>query len=565
MRSDTIRAGLERMPHRALLYACGLERSSLEKPFIGIASSFTDLVPGHVGMRDLERHIEKGIYAAGGVSFVFGVPAVCDGIAMGHLGMRYSLPSREVVADAVELMAEAHQLDGLVLLTNCDKITPGMLMAAARLNIPSIVLTAGPMLAGRYRGRRLSLVQDAFEAVGKVRKGEMDATVASHLEESACPGEGSCSGLYTANTMACVCEAIGMSLPGCATALAGSAAKKRLAYQTGQQAVALVREELKPRAVMTEAGFRNGVRVDMALGGSTNAVLHLAAIGNEAGITLPLESFDEISRCTPHIAAIQPSGEHLMEDLEYAGGIPAVLNVLSPLLEDNPTVCGRSIKTVAAGGTVEEATVIRPLTDPYHSEGGIAVLTGNLAPEGAVVKQTAVDESALRFEGKALVFDEEAAAMRAIMEGKAGPGTVVVIRYEGPKGGPGMPEMLSPTAALVGMGLSGQVALITDGRFSGGTRGPCIGHLCPEAAEGGPIALVADGDVITIDIPARKLTLQVSDSELARRRKAWMPPAPRSLRGLLVRYSQLVGPASQGAVLRGSLGGGQSTEGQVRE
>lgn len=548
MRSDQIKRGYERTPNRALLYATGLSRRQMDTPFIGIASSFTDLVPGHITMRDLERFIERGIHSAGGTSFIFGVPAICDGIAMGHGGMKYSLPSRELIADEVESIAKAHALDGLVLLTNCDKITPGMLMAAARLDIPAIVVTAGPMHSGMYHGKRLSLVRDTFEAVGRFNAGLIGEKELEELEMSACPGAGSCQGVYTANTMACVTEAMGMSLMGCATALAMDAKKRRIAFESGYRVVQLVRENVTPRQIMTRAAFENGIRMDMALGGSTNAVLHLMAIAHEAGVDLDLDTFDRLSRQTPHVANLRPGGEHFMEDLEYAGGIPAVMHVLKDLINDNPTVTGLTTKQIAEGAEVIDPEVIHSLENPYHDEGGIAVLWGSLAPDGAVVKQTAVSESTMVFEGKARVFDSEEDAMAAILGDQVKKGDVIIIRYEGPKGGPGMREMLSPTSAIVGKGLSDAVALITDGRFSGGTRGPCIGHVSPEAAEGGPIALVRDGDLILIDIPNRRLELRISAEEIERRRREWTPPEPKVKTGYLARYAKLVTSANTGAV-----------------
>ena len=459
-----------------------------DKPFVGIASSFSDVVPGHIQMRDLERFIERGVESEGGYPFVFGVPAICDGIAMGHSGMKYSLPSRELIADSIESIAQAHCFDGLVLLTNCDKITPGMLMAAARLNIPSIVVTAGPMLSGRFGGRRLSYVRDSFEVVGKFKKGEMDEEELRSLEMEACPGVGSCQGLYTANTMACLTEVLGMSLPGCGTSLAISAKKKRIAYESGRKVVELIRKQLLPRDILTREAFEDAIRVDMALGGSTNTILHLIAIAHEAKVELPLTVFDEIGRETPHLVNLRPGGDHFMEDLEWAGGIPALLSVLKDRLSDHPTVSGKPLSAIARKGKVLDNEVIRDLTNPYHREGGIAILYGSLAPEGAVVKQSAVSEKMRKFKGRAKVFDSEEEAIEAIYGGRISSGEVIVIRYEGPKGGPGMREMLSPTSAVAGMGLMESVALITDGRFSGGTRGPCIGHICPEAAEGGPIA-----------------------------------------------------------------------------
>jgi dihydroxy-acid dehydratase len=549
MRSDRTKKGLERMPHRALYCAAGVPQAAMGKPFIGLATSFTDLVPGHVGMRALERAVENGVHAGGGYPFLFGVPAVCDGIAMGHRGMHYSLPLREIVADLVESVAEAHALDGLVLLTNCDKITPGMLMAAARLDIPCIVLTAGPMLSGRMGSRRLSLVSDTFEAVGRFQRGEIDAAELSRLEAEACPGEGSCQGLYTANTMACLTETMGMSLPGCATALAGMSKKRHIAYASGRRVVELVRGNVTARKVLTKAAFANAIRVDLALGGSSNSVLHLLAIAREAGVDLPLSEFDRLSRETPQLTTVTPGGPHMMEDVEFSGGIPAILNRLLPFLKKNPTVSGEEITAIARRGRVLDDGIIRTLTAPVRKEGGLAILTGNLAPGGAVVKQSGVDPSMFFFRGKARVFDSEEAAMAAIMGGRIRPGSVVVIRYEGPRGGPGMREMLSPTAAIMGMGLGTKVALITDGRFSGGTHGPCIGHISPEAMEGGPIALVREGDPIVLDIPKRKLSLDVPAAELARRRKVWKAPAPKVAKGYLSRYAKLVRSAGEGAVV----------------
>lgn len=549
MRSEKITKGLERVPARALLYATGLNRDDLGKPFIGIASSFTDLIPGHVHMRSLERAIEKGIHAGGGVSFIFGVPGICDGIAMGHSGMRYSLASRDLIADIIECVVSAHCLDGLVMLTNCDKITPGMLMGAARLDIPGIVVTAGPMISGRSGKQKLSLVKDTFEAVGRRRKGEISDDELSCLEMEACPGPGSCQGLYTANTMACVTEAIGMSLPRCAASLAVSSEKERLAYKSGQQVVELVRKGITARGIMTKEAFENAIMVDMALGGSTNSCLHIPAIANEAGVKVDLQLCDSISARTPHITSMQPGGEYLLEDLYYAGGIPAVMKRLYGDLHDCATVSGLSTKQIAKSAEIHDEDVIRAKENAYHKEGGIAVLYGSLAPDGAVIKQSAVSSEMMQFKGVAKVFDSEETAMAAIMSAQIQKGTVVVIRYEGPRGGPGMREMLSPTAALVGMGLGESVALVTDGRFSGGTQGPCIGHVSPEAMVGGPIALVEDGDEIIIDIPKRKLDLHVPKEVLAKRKACWIPPRPRITQGLLSRYAKCVTSADKGAVL----------------
>jgi len=550
MKSDIIKKGIERVPHRALLYATGIPKSEMGKPFIGVATSFTDLIPGHTGMRDLERFIEKGVHAGGGYPFFFGIPGICDGIAMGHSGMHYSLASRELIADMVETVASAHQLDGLVLLTNCDKITPGMLMAAGRLDIPSIVVTAGPMSSGHYKGRRLNLTSDTFEAVGKFKKGLIKKEELDDLEMCACPGAGSCQGMYTANTMACITESLGMSLTGCATALAVSAKKRRIAFESGRRIVDLVQQNITPRTIMTMKAFENAIMVDLALGGSTNTVLHIPAIAHDAGIRLPLEAFDKLSKKTPHITDMLPGGKNYLEDLDYAGGIPAVLKQLGKMLNNTTTVNGRTIYQIAHEAEIFDTDVIRSLDRAHHKEGGIAILKGNLAPGGAVVKQSAVSANMMKCEGTAMVFDSEEAAMKAILGGRVKAGHVVIVRYEGPKGGPGMREMLSPTAAIAGMGLSESVALITDGRFSGGTRGPCIGHVSPEAMEGGPIALVKNGDRISIDITKRKMDVILSDQEMAKRLKTWKKPSPKITRGYLSRYAKLVSSAGDGAIVR---------------
>ncbi|QXM09378.1 dihydroxy-acid dehydratase [Geomonas subterranea] len=549
MRSDMITQGLERTPHRALLKGTGLPQSEMGKPFIGIATSFTDLIPGHVGMRDLERFIEKGVHTGGGYSFFFGIPGVCDGISMGHKGMHYSLPTRELIADMVESVAEAHRLDGLVLLTNCDKITPGMLMAAARLDIPCIVVTAGPMMSGRGdAGRKYSFVTDTFEAMARYKAGVIDDQELARCEENACPGMGSCQGLFTANTMAILTETMGMSLPRCGTALAVSALKRRIAFASGERIVDLVRDNVTPRSIMTREAFENAIRVDLALGGSSNTVLHLLAIAHEAGVELPLETFDILSKTTPQIASMNPAGEHFMEDLDAAGGVAGVMKQLGDKIHDCPTLMGLSTKEIVASLKGVDESVIRPVDAPVKKEGGIAVLFGNIAPEGAVVKQSGVGEKMMQFTGIARCFDSEDIAMAAIMEGRIKSGDVVVIRYEGPKGGPGMREMLAPTAAIMGLGLGDSVALITDGRFSGGTRGPCIGHISPEAAVGGPIALVEDGDQIELDIPSRSLKLLVSDEELANRRARWVAPEPKIKKGWLARYAKVVTSAHTGAI-----------------
>ena len=550
MRSDRIKKGVERAPHRALLYATGVTKKSLSKPFIGIASSFSSIVPGHIQMRELERFIERGVESAGGCPFIFGIPAICDGIAMGHIGMRYSLPSRELIADSIESVALAHSFDGLILLTNCDKITPGALMAAARVNIPTIIVTAGPMLSGRLRGKRLSYVRDSYEAVGRFKKGEINEEQLHSLEEEACPGVGSCQGLYTANTMDCLTEVLGMSLTGSGCALAVSAKRKRLAYESGERIIDLIKENVLPRDIMNNQAFTDAIRADMALGGSSNTVLHLLAIAQEAKVSLSLDDFDRIGRETPHLVNLRPGGDYFMEDLEWAGGIPALLNRFNDFLFERSTVSGSSIKEIAQEAEVVDNEIIRNLDNPYHKEGGIAVLTGSLAPQGAVVKQSAVSEKMKNFRGKARVFDSEEEAVKSIYEGRIREGEVIVIRYEGPQGGPGMREMLSPTATIAGMGLTESVALITDGRFSGGTRGPCIGHICPEAQVGGPIALLQNGDEIIINIPERLLNINLSEEELKKRRENWKKPPSRVKEGYLARYSRLVGPASQGAVLK---------------
>ncbi|HKK00867.1 MAG TPA: dihydroxy-acid dehydratase [Desulfuromonadales bacterium] len=552
-RSDVITQGFERAPHRALLMGTGVSREAMQRPFIGIASSFTDLIPGHIGMRDLERFIEKGVHSGGGHSFIFGIPGVCDGIAMGHQGMHYSLPTRELIADMIESVAEAHRLDGLVLLTNCDKITPGMLMAAARLDIPCLVVTAGPMMAGRgQENRRFSFVTDTFEAMARYKAGVIDEQELMVCEDMACPTAGSCQGLFTANTMAILTETMGMSMVRCGTALAVSSLKRRIAFASGERIVELVRDGITPRQILTRAAFENAIRVDLALGGSSNTVLHLLAIAREAGVELPLEVFDELGRTTPQLASMNPGGKHFMEDLDAAGGVPAVLYQLRDRINDNPTLTGPTIAEIAASvGKVDE-DVVHSVAAPVRPEGGIAILKGNLAPDGAVIKQSGVSEAMMTFEGRARCFDSEEAAMAALMNGEIVAGDVVVIRYEGPKGGPGMREMLAPTATLMGLGLGDSVALITDGRFSGGTRGPCIGHISPEAAEGGPISLVEDGDRIRLDIPNRTLELLVSQEVLAERKNRWQRPTPKIRKGWLARYAAVVTSASTGAVCKGA-------------
>jgi dihydroxy-acid dehydratase len=537
MRSDEIKKGTEKTPHRALLKALGLTDKDLTKPFIGIANSYTNIVPGHIHLRSIAEAVTAGIHAAGGTPFEFNTIAICDGIAMGHEGMRYSLPSRELIADSVELMTQAHRLDGLVLISNCDKVTPGMLMAAARLNIPAISITGGPMLSGTLNGKKIGY-SSVPEALGQHTAGKLDSNELVQLENAACPGCGSCNGMFTANTMACVTEALGMSLPYCATALANSAQKLRIAKETGEKIVKLTYENTKPTDILTQDAFENAISVDMALGGSTNAVLHIPAIAKEAEITLPLALFDEVGKRVPHLCNMIPSGPYALEDLHVAGGIPGLMKELKPLLHfDALTVSGKTVRENTADAKVTNADVIRPLKNPVHKEGGIAVLKGNLAPKGAVVKTAAVSPKMLKHSGPARVFDSEKQAIAAIRACEIQPGDIVVIRYEGPKGGPGMPEMLFPTAAIAGMGLSESVALITDGRFSGATRGPCIGHVAPEAAEGGPIAVIQNGDVIEVDVPNRALNVKLTAQEIQTRLAAWKPKKPRITKGYLARYS----------------------------
>lgn len=549
MRSDIIKKGCQRAPNRALIYGTGVSKNQMDAPFIGICSSFTDLIPGHSGMRILERFAEKGIHTGGGQAFIFSVPGVCDGISMGHSGMRYSLPSRDAIADMIECVVNAHSLDGVLFITNCDKITPGMLMAAARLNVPSIFVTAGPMMSGNYRMKRRDFITDSFEAASKAATGEIDEDEMTNMEMTACPGEGACQGLFTANTMACLTEVMGMSMLGCATAMAGMAKKRRIAFDSGVRLVSLVKENIKPLDIMNEKAFRNAIKADLALGGSTNTTLHLPAIAYEAGINLNLDSFDVLSKETPHITSLLPGGKYFMEDFEFAGGIPAVMKSLESHLEDNITVSGMTVKEICKAAENYDEDIIRPLDNPYHKEGGIAVLRGNIAPGGSVIKQSAVNPDMMVFTGTAKTFNSEEDAMAAIMGGVIKNGDIVVIRYEGPKGGPGMREMLAPTAAIAGLGLT-QVALITDGRFSGGTRGPCVGHISPEAAEGGIIALVEDGDKIAINIPERSIHLDVSDAELEKRRANFKAPAPKVASGYLAKYAKGVSSANEGAIFK---------------
>jgi dihydroxy-acid dehydratase len=550
LRSDAVKYGVERAPHRAIWKCLGVGDEDFGKPFIGIANSFTEVVPGHMHLNKIAEFVKAGVRAAGGVPFEFNTIAVCDGLAMGHEGMHYSLPSRELIADSVEVMVQAHRFDGLVLITNCDKIEPGMMMALARLNIPSIVVTGGPMLSGVYK-KRIVDVTAIFEAVGELSAGKLSEEDLKNIEDRAFPGCGSCNGMYTANTMACIAESLGLSLPGCATALAVSSLKLRIAKKSGERVVEMIKEDLKPADIMTREAFENAISVDMALGGSTNAVLHIKAIAEEARVDLPLEVFDKLGRKIPHICDMRPSGPYALQELDAAGGIPAVMKVLKDKLHlEAITVTGKTVGENIKDAVVYDDNVIRPLNNPVHMQGGIAILTGNLAPNGAVVKVTAISPKILVHKGLAKVFDSEEESMRAILDKKIEEGDIVVIRYEGPKGGPGMREMLSPTSAIVGMGLSESVVMITDGRFSGATRGPCIGHVSPEAAEGGPIAALKDGDLIEVDIPKRKLNVVLSEEELNKRLAEWKPRIPKISSSYLRRYWYLVQSADRGGTFR---------------
>jgi dihydroxy-acid dehydratase len=545
-----MKTGLEKSPHRSLLKAMGLTDAEIQRPLIGIANAKNEIIPGHIHLDKIGEAVKAGIRLAGGTPIEFGVIGVCDGIAMNHAGMKYSLASRELIADSIEVMAMAHPFDGLVLIPNCDKIIPGMIMAALRLNIPALVISGGPMLAGQYRGKPVDLIS-VFEGVGAVKAGRMSEAELLEIEDAACPGCGSCAGMFTANSMNCLSEALGLALPGNGTIPAVSAARYRLAKQAGRQILELVHQNLLPRQIATLAAFQNAMAVDMALGCSTNTVLHIPAMAHEAGLDLPLDLFNAISEKTPHICSLSPGGKHHLEDLNRAGGVPAVMSLLMQaglVSGEAITVTGKTMADNLATARVLDHEVIHNLENPYHAQGGIAILKGNLAPQGAVVKQSAVDPKMLVRQGRARVFNSEEEASAAIMGGSIRPNDVIVVRYEGPKGGPGMREMLSPTAAIAGMGLDKDVALLTDGRFSGGTRGAAIGHISPEAAAGGPIALVREGDVIAIDIPGKSLTLQVSDAELAERRKDWTPPEPKVKHGYAYRYSRLVTSGSQGAV-----------------
>ncbi len=553
MRSDLMKKGLERAPHRSLFKAMGYTDEEISRPIIGVAHSHNEIIPGHIHLDRIVDAVKAGIRMAGGTPVAFGTIGVCDGIAMNHKGMKYSLASREVIADSVEIMAQAHPFDGLVLVPSCDKITPGMIMAMLRLNIPAVVVSGGPMLTGRHRGRDVHLVS-VFEGVGRVKSGQMDESELCELESSACPGCGSCAGMFTANSMNCLAEAIGLALPGNGTVPAVSAARIRLAKHAGMAVMNLVERDIKPRDIATREAFENAMAVDMALGCSTNTVLHVPAIASEAGVDLPLDAFNEVSARTPHIASLIPGGPHSMQQLDEAGGVPAVLAELArggcAVNLGVMTVTGRPLEENLEGVRICDPEIIRAVDDPYHREGGIAILRGNLAPDGAVVKQSAVAPEMMRHRGPARVYNSEEEAQEAILGGRIKEGDVVVIRYCGPRGGPGMPEMLSPTSAIIGMGLGKSVALLTDGRFSGGTQGACIGHVSPEAADGGPIALVHEGDIIAIDIPARTMTLEVDEAELEKRRSRWQPPAPNITSGYAARYAAMVTSGATGAVLK---------------
>ena len=547
MRSEVVRKGIGSAPARSLLRADGLTDEDFERPFIGIANSWNDIVPGHLHLNEITEAVREGIIEAGGKPFTFGVPAICDGIAMGHKGMRFSLISREVISDCCEVMVEGHALDGWVGVTNCDKVTPGMLMAAGRMNVPAILVTGGAMEAGHLDKGSLDL-QSVFEALGSYSAGTVDEDFVKTVECAACPGRGSCSGLFTANSMACLTEVLGMSMTGCGTSLATDGKKLEIARETGRKIVELVKKDIKPRDVVSMRSFRNAVCVDMAIGGSTNTALHIPAISKEFGCDVTLDVFDEISREVPHITSLRPAGLFSIRDLDSAGGMPGVLNRLKDMIEDAPTVSGKSILEIAKEGKVNDDNVLRPLDDPYHKQGGIAILKGNLAPQGSVIKQAAVSEKMMRFTGRARVFDCEKDATDAITSGKIVSGDVIVIRYEGPKGAPGMPEMLSPTSLIMGRGLGDSVALITDGRFSGATRGGAIGHISPEAYEKGPISAVKDGDTIEIDIPGRKLNVKISDAEM-KERLSKLKTVERPVTGVQKRYRKLVTNGANGAYL----------------
>lgn len=554
MNSQQVTKGIARAPHRSLFYAMGYTEDDLQKPLVAVVSAHNEIIPGHFHLDKVAQAVKLGVASAGGTPIEFPVIGICDGIAMNHSGMKYPLASRELIADSIEAMMVGHKFDAMVLIGNCDKIVPGMLMAAARLNVPSVYVGGGPMLPGKHRGEKTDLIKGAFEAVGTCAQGKMSEATLTELEESACPTCGSCAGLFTANTMNCLVEALGIGLPGNGTIPAPYGQRLALAKRAGQQVMELVRKNILPRDILTLQAFRNAITLDMAIGGSTNTVLHLLAIAYEAGVELSLETFDEISAKVPNITKLSPAGKHYLVDLYEAGGISAVLRQLDQaklLAGEQITVTGKNLTENIADAELLDAGVIRPLEQPYMQEGGIAILRGNIAPDGAVVKQSAVVPEMLVHEGPARVFESEEEAFDAIMGGKINKGDVIVIRYEGPKGGPGMREMLSPTAALGGMGLDKEVALITDGRFSGGTRGAAIGHISPEAAEKGPIAIIQEGDIIQINMPGRALNVKLSEKEIQGRLAAWQKPAPKvGGSSYLARYASLVTSASTGAVVK---------------
>ncbi|OGP52537.1 MAG: dihydroxy-acid dehydratase [Deltaproteobacteria bacterium RBG_13_52_11] len=550
MRSDVMKKGLERAPHRSLFKAMGYTDEELERPLIGVANTANEVIPGHIHLHRVAQAVKEGIRMAGGTPLEFATIGICDGIAMGHEGMKYSLGSRELIADSVEVMAMAYPFDGLVLIANCDKIVPGMMMAMARLNIPAILVSGGPMLTGWHGGKETDVIT-VFEAVGKVVAGRMSPEDLLELEGAACPGPGSCAGMFTANSMNCLSEALGIALPGNGTIPAVDAARLRLAKEAGKKVVELIERGIMPRAILTMEAFANAIAVDMAFGGSTNTTLHLPAVAYEAGLKIDLKIFNQISSKTPHLCNLSPGGPHHLQDLHRAGGIPALMGELAKgglLNTECLTVTGKQVKENIKSAPILDPEVIRLLGNPYHPTGGLACLFGNLAPEGAVVKVSAVDPEMLINEGPARVFESEEEALKIILTKKIAKGEVIVIRYEGPKGGPGMREMLAPTSAIAGIGMDKEVSLITDGRFSGGTRGAAIGHISPEAAEGGPIAVLKDGDIIEIDIPAKRLQVHLTDEEIKRRLAAWKSPEPKIKSGYMYRYAQMVSSASTGAV-----------------
>ena len=550
--SDQVLKGSERAPHRSLMYALGLTEEEMKRPLIGVVSAFNEIIPGHIHLDKIAEAAKAGVRMAGGTPLLVPAIGVCDGIAMGHVGMKYSLPSRELIADSVETLALAHCFDAMVLIPNCDKIVPGMLMAAARVNIPSIIISGGPMLGGNFGGRNTSL-SNMFEAVGAHKANKMTAQELVACEKNACPGCGSCAGMFTANSMNCLSEAIGMALPGNGTIPAVAAERTRLAKKAGMQIMTLLKKNLRPRDILTAEAFTNALRVDMALGCSTNSVLHLCAIAHEAGVPIPLKRFNEISATTPNLCRLSPAGADLVQDLHLAGGVPAVMKELSKAGLLNlklPTATGKNVGQNLAGVTNRNPQVVRPIETPFSPTGGLAVLFGNIAPRGAIVKRSAVAPEMLTANCRARVFDSEESAIEAIFAGRIKKGDMVVIRYEGPRGGPGMREMLSPTSALAGMGLDKEVALLTDGRFSGATRGAAIGHVSPEAADGGPIALIKEGDRIAVDIPKYKINLQVSAAELKQRAKKLRPFVSPVKTGWLSRYQRMVSSADMGAILQ---------------